>query len=514
MNKKELLEILKKATKKGITRKVAQKRLCSLRVAEIDQEPLVVDGVGRVLAKHRKVDVFEKIMDFTIGEIKTILLSADGVKFVQLCQGALSSEVISVLAKVMTNEELGTVSRKLFHTVSGAGVTVGSRSHFGSEVQVFSDKDPTTVPFSVLECLGYGCGDVVIGVTPSSQGGLDEVISLQKNLASIVKNLKLPTHWCVFSESVEIQQRARKNVADTDLFFLRVAGTSKELLQKTGFGIEELLLFAKTTNGFYLKTDPVSAIQIGDIDTGTLQSRAFGVARFLQQSGVLVYVSQDVIFSEGISGENESCRICLENVFMAKLHGLIFGIAFSTPFCSGVSLGRLRQLTEKIINESSPAFVRVVPGSIDLSTPGLTISPRDHAKIRTQKGVKITTAMQRSLTSLGALGRSGLPKATPEITQQLYCAFREVVDNSLEDSEIEVEAKKIITTLQQKNLDIGYGCPAKFITPPLMEERVRKISREYFCPVISPKWKKKESFFQKFICVVKGIFQRFLLLEA
>jgi ethanolamine ammonia-lyase large subunit len=514
MDRKELLEILRKATKKGTTCKAAQKRLCSLLVAEIDREPLVVDDVGRVLAKYRKSDIFEKIRNFTIGEIKTILLSVDGMKFAQLCQGALSSEIISVLAKVMTNEELGTVSRKLYNTVSSGGVTVGSRSHFGSEIQVVADKDSTAVLFSVLECLGYGCGDVVIGITPS-QGVLNEVISLQKTLASIVRNLNLPTRWCVFSESIETQQQVRKSVSDTDLFFLRIAGTSKELLQKTGYDIEELLLFAKTTNGFYLKTDPASATQNGDIDTGTLQSRAFGVARFLQQNGVPVYVSQDVIFSEGISCENESSRICLENIFMAKLHGLIFGISFSTPFCFGVSLSRLRQLSEKIINESSPAFTGVVSGSIDLSIPGLTISPRDHAKIRTKRGVKITTAMQQSLISLGVLGRSGLPKATPEITQGLYCVFREIADNSLDKSELEIEAGKKVAMLQQQNLDIGYGCPAKFITPPLMEERVRKISQEYSCPIQIPlKWKKKESFLQRFIRVVKERFHRLFLFEV
>ena len=116
-------------------RKEAREKLASLRIQEITTGALVEDQVTDTL--HRSLDAAhsDELARLTVAELKRILLGAGAAAWVRRYSNGLASEVIAAVAKVMTNEELGAVSRALFNSLPGDGIAIGSRNHFGSRIQ-------------------------------------------------------------------------------------------------------------------------------------------------------------------------------------------------------------------------------------------------------------------------------------------------------------------------------------------------------------------------------------------
>src|SRR5262249_58140322 len=99
----------------------------------------------------------------TVGELKRALLGSNPAGWAARYLDGLSSEVIAAVAKSMTDDELGKVSRALFNPVPGEGIAIGSSQHFGSRIHPNSHgESDTEILFSILEGLTYGCGDVII----------------------------------------------------------------------------------------------------------------------------------------------------------------------------------------------------------------------------------------------------------------------------------------------------------------------------------------------------------------
>lgn len=456
-----------------------REELSATSVGEIHRMVFVEDETSEVLGRHLKKSIASKIEHLTIGEVKEVLLGREGHIFARNFHDGLSSEAIAALVKLMTNDELGKFARSLFNPLSGRGVTVGFRHHFGSRIQPNSAGDnEEEILFSILEGLGYGCGDVIIGLNPASDD-VETIMRLENLLADVVNRLQLPTRWCVLSDILK-QTQAKGRGAKVDVGFQSLAGTSKALAGYVGLGVKEILELARGFDGLYFETGQGSEITNGaaeGVDMVTLESRCYGVARYLQQKTGKWTIVNDVagfIGPEVFRTEEQLLRACLEDTVMAKLHGLTFGLDVCATFHMGIPPNRLRALTERIVQEAAPAYLMSVAGNADPMLGYLTTSPREHARIRLEQNRQMTSVMQGRLTELGVFERN-LPVARPETITSLYAEYQKAGGETKSFGELTTIATKKIGALQERNFDIGFGCPVYYVTPPEMEKRVDNI---------------------------------------
>ena len=208
-------------------RKEAREELASMSLGEITKAAFVEDQLTETL--HRSIDweLADELAPLSVGELKRILLRADAAAWTRRYRDGLASEVIAAVAKLMTNDELGAVSRALFNPLPGDGIAIGANGHFGSRIQPNSPgDDQEEILFSILEGLTYGCGDVIIGLNPASDD-VNTIIRLEELLCSVVQRLELPTRYSVLSDIVK-QTSARQRTS-VDVGFQSLAGTSKAL---------------------------------------------------------------------------------------------------------------------------------------------------------------------------------------------------------------------------------------------------------------------------------------------
>src|SRR4030095_12923409 len=150
-------------TRDDHTRRQARAALATVSLGDIASADFVEDQVTEAL--HRSLDprLAGKVAHLTVADLKQILLSPQGASWIEHHRDGISSEAAAAVVKIMTNEELATLSCKLFNPLPGSGVTIGSPGHFGSRIQPNSPgDDETEILLSILEGLVYGCGDVIL----------------------------------------------------------------------------------------------------------------------------------------------------------------------------------------------------------------------------------------------------------------------------------------------------------------------------------------------------------------
>src|SRR4029079_10929026 len=121
------------------------------------------------------------------------------------------------------------------------------------------------------------------------------------------------------------------------------------------------------------------------VDMVTLESRAYGVARHIQSATGAWTIVNDVagfIGPEVFKTAAQLERACLEDVVMAKLHGLTMGLDVCATFHMGISPRQLHQLTERIVDRGAPAYLMAVAGNADPMLGYLTTSFREHPRLR------------------------------------------------------------------------------------------------------------------------------------
>src|ERR1041385_7443507 len=164
----------------------ARDALAGLSLGDIASADFVEDQVTEALHRCLDPQLAGKVAHLTVAEFKQILLSHQGASWIEQHRNGVSSEAAAAVVKIMSNEELGTLSRKLFTPLQGSGVAIGSEGHFGSRIQPNSPgDDETEILLSVLEGLAYGCGDVILGLNPASDD-IDTIIRLEQLLESVV----------------------------------------------------------------------------------------------------------------------------------------------------------------------------------------------------------------------------------------------------------------------------------------------------------------------------------------
>ena len=458
-------------------RREARSALAASSLGEISRADFVEDQVTEAL--HRSLDpqLSGQVAHLTVADLKRILLSTQGVSWIERHRDGLSSEATAAVVKIMTNEVLGTLSSKLFNPLPGEGIAIGSEGHFGSRIQPNSPgDDETEILLSILEGLAYGCGDVILGLNPASDD-VDTIIRLEQLLQSVVERLELPTRFCVLSDIVK--QTTARSQTKVDVGFQSLAGTSKAIRGMVGLDVDGLLALAPGFDGLYFETGQGSAItnQAAEgVDMVTLEARAYGVARLIRQQTGRWMIVNDVagfIGPEVFRTGEQLLRACLEDSVMAKLHGITMGLDVCATFHMGIGPAELRTLTEQIVVQAAPAYLMAVAGNADPMLGYMTTSFREHPSLRRQTGRRIASPMQQRLIELSAMRESGA--VSGQNVDALYAAYHKAGGDTRSLDTLRNEGTKKIRALAERGFDLGYGCEENYGEPPEANDRISRI---------------------------------------
>jgi ethanolamine ammonia-lyase large subunit len=454
----------------------ARDALLHLPLSEFSRVPIVEDGVTEALSRTLDRRRARGIDSLTIAQIRDRLLEPSGAAWAASHREALPSEAIAALAKVMSNRELSALAMTLFNPHPGNGVPVGSRRHVGSRIQPNSPgDDDDEILFSIFEGLCHGCGDVVIGLNPASDD-VETIIHLEALLASVVERLHLPTRYCVLSDLVK-QRRAQARTR-VDVGFQSLAGTSRALTGMIGLDIDGILELTRAFGGLYFETGQGAEVTNGTangVDMVTLESRTYGVARAIVQQTSAWTIVNDVagfIGPEVFKTSDQLERACLEDIVMAKLHGLTMGLDVCATFHMGIPPAALRELTGRLASSAAPAYLMAVAGNADPMLGYLTTSFREHPRLRDSTGRRMTTAMEERLRALGVTGVER-PDAAVDGPAHLYSVYARAGGDVRAGPTLMEQGRRKVRDLRARGFDVGYGYDADGLAAA--DARVEKI---------------------------------------
>jgi ethanolamine ammonia-lyase large subunit len=413
-------------------RRDARAALLACTLGDIHRTTIVDDGVSDALARARDRSRDAELDGWTVARVRDALLAASGAAWAAACGPSLGSEAIAALAKVMTRAELSAVARAL--------ATPPRR--LGSRIQPNSPgDDEREILCSIFEGLAHGCGDVIIGLNPAADD-LDTIVRLEQLLEQAVRRLELPTRFCVLSDLVK--QHAAQRHTRVDVGFQSLAGTSRALTGMVGLDVDGLADLAGAFDGLYFETGQGSEVTNGaaeSVDMGTLESRSYGVARCIRQRTPVWTIVNEVagfIGPEVFASAGQLERVCLEDVVMARLHGLTMGLDVCATFHMGIPPAALRQLTARIVEHAAPAYLMAVAGNADPMLGYLTTSFREHPALRRVAG--------QATAGVGAV---------PETVAGLSARYARAGGDHRSHEALEAEARRELGALQERGWDLG-----------------------------------------------------------
>jgi ethanolamine ammonia-lyase large subunit len=166
-------------------------------------------------------------------------------------------------------------------------------------------------------------------------------------------------------------------------------------------------------------------------------------------------------------------RACLEDVVMAKLHGLTMGLDVCATFHMGLGPDELRTLTERVVVQAAPAYLMAVAGNADPMLGYMTTSFREHPRLRRQTGRQIASAMQKRLIELSTMTESG--EVSGKTAAALYAAYHKAGGDTRSLDTLRDEGTKKIGALAEQGFDLGYGCNENYDDPTEANARITGI---------------------------------------
>jgi ethanolamine ammonia-lyase large subunit len=448
-------------------REDARRALLATTVGDIQATVLIDDRVSELLQRSRDRRFDAEFRLLTIGRVREALLGLHADAWLREYGPSLGSEAIAAVAKVLTDGELSTVSRALFHPLGSdhsGRIAIGSQRHFGSRIQPNSvGDDEQQILFSIFEGLAYGCGDVIIGLNPAADD-LGSIVRLEQLLEQVVRRLELPTRFCVLSDLVK--QHAALARTRIDVGFQSLAGTSRALVGMLSHDVDGLADLARAFDGLYFETGQGSEVTNGaseGVDMGTLESRTYGVARSLQHAARAWTIVNDVagfIGPEVFRTGEQLERACLEDVVMAKLHGLTMGLDVCATFHMGIAPSELRALTRRVVERGAPAYLMAVAGNADPMLGYMTTSFREHPALRRFVRRQATSAMSRRLEELGVSDASDAD-VQPQKVARLSALYERAGGSRRSLASLEEDGLRRLLELQEQGLDLGIADAAR-----------------------------------------------------
>jgi ethanolamine ammonia-lyase large subunit len=101
----------------------------------------------------------------------------------------MNSEVVGCLPKLMSNQELIAVDKKIFNPLPGT--KIGAKGYLSARIQPNSPTDdPEEIQWQVFSAFSYAVGDLVLGTNPVD-GTKESTAKVEAALKSVVDGFKL-----------------------------------------------------------------------------------------------------------------------------------------------------------------------------------------------------------------------------------------------------------------------------------------------------------------------------------
>src|SRR5262245_7871703 len=199
----------------------------------------------------------------------------------------------------------------------------------------------------------------------------------------------------------------------------------------------------------------------------TLEARTYGLARHLRHgssAGTIGPAAEPWMIVNDVAGfigpevfrnADQLERACLEDVVMAKLHGITMGLDVCATFHMGIAPPALHRLAKRVVDRAAPAYLMAVAGNADPMLGYLTTSFREHPRLRRASGRRITSAMETRLAALGVPDRDGEPMPGPGTVARLYASYARNTGDSRTSSSLEEEGRRRLHELRERGFDLG-----------------------------------------------------------
>lgn len=397
----------------------ARRLLANTQVGALHDHPLFPDQLETLIRRSLYAPASALVRTWSLASLKAFLLS-ESEHDIKVIMPGLHSDVIAAVVKIMSNDELVTVSRKIFNPLPGS--RVGARGYMGARLQPNSPTDNVEdIRWQVFNGFAFATGDVLLGTNPVD-GRVDSVARIERALRGIVETFGLSDilPWCVLAHVDTQAAVAATNPDDVALMFQSLAGNDAAN-QTFGISVAKMLAHNHAKSGpfgFYYETGQGADFTNGahyGTDMVVHEARKYGFARAL--NGVLGQRLQREVWTivndvAGFIGPEvfrtgeQLVRCCLEDLVMGKLHGLCIGHDVCATLHMSVGLDDLTWCLEQIM-PANPAFLMALPTRNDPMLSYLTTAFQDHVRLRERFGYKINDAMAAFFYRIGILDAAG-----------------------------------------------------------------------------------------------------------
>jgi len=452
------------------SRKNARALLANTRIRELYEHPLLVDDLQRLIWQTTDKNLYAKIQDWTMGQLKQFLLtqSEDQIKGVM---NGLTSDVIGCVPKLMSNEELITVGQKIFNVLPGT--QMGAKGYMGARIQPNSPTDhPEDVIWQVFDAFAYATGDIVIGTNPVDST-VKSVVAVERALKDVVDTFGLQNTipWCVLAH-IDVQASVAESYPGTiATMFQSLAGTD-DCNKTFDITVEKILNYAQSKKderyGLYFETGQGSEFTNGaanGVDMMILESRKYGFSRAVgqelakvQPSGAWLHVNDVAGFigPEVFRIREQLVRCCLEDIVMGKLHGLTIGLDICSTLHMAVTLEDLDWCQDQIM-PANPVYLIALPTKNDPMLGYLTTSFQDHVRLRKKLGFKVNDAMWDFYKRIGIVDDANNYTRNYGDPVWVYYQYRLAKGDTRTKEAVYAEGWRMITEVEKRGVDLAVG---------------------------------------------------------
>ena len=477
------------------SRENARKLLANTKIKDITEHPLLNDNLYKFIAQSTDSAQYDKIKDWTMGKMKTFLLTKSESEIKSVMYG-MNSEVVGCMPKLMSNQELIAVDKKIFNPLPGT--KIGAKGYLSARIQPNSPTDdPEEIIWQTLNGFSYAVGDLVIGTNPVD-GTKESTAKVEAALKDVVDAFKLKgtVPWCVLSH-VDVQAELFKEKPEmVDFFFQSLAGTdaANKVFDVT---VEKMVNHAKARSGqrygLYYETGQGSDFTNGaaeGVDMVVLESRKYGFARGLKQTLAEVQPQGAYTHFNDVAGfigpevfrtKEQLVRCCLEDILMGKLQGLTSGLDICSTLHMSVSLDDLQWCQDQIM-PANPAYLMALPTRNDPMLSYLTTMYQDHVRIRNKFGYKVNDAMWAFFKRIQVIDKNGKPTKHFGDPIWVYYQFCLAKGDKRSEQEIYAEGKQKFDAIYNTWLETGNKVPLAagygkniWDLNPVLDKRIREL---------------------------------------
>ncbi|GAU86017.1 ethanolamine ammonia-lyase subunit EutB [Bosea sp. BIWAKO-01] len=452
------------------SRSNARALLASTRIRDLDAHPLLVDDLQTLIWQTTDRDQHAKIQDWTMGQLKTFLLTRPENEIKGVMNG-LTSDAIGCVPKLMSNEELTIVGQKIFNALPGT--QMGARGYMGARIQPNSPTDhPDDVVWQVFDAFAYATGDIVIGTNPVDST-VKSVAAVERALKDVVDTFGLQdvVPWCVLAH-IDVQAAVSEGYPGTvATMFQSLAGTD-DCNKTFDITIEKILNYAKAKTGerygLYFETGQGSEFTNGaanGVDMMILESRKYGFSRAVgqvlakvQPRGAWLHVNDVAGFigPEVFKSREQLVRCCLEDIVMGKLHGLTIGLDICSTLHMAVTLEDLDWCQDQIM-PASPVYLIALPTKNDPMLGYLTTSFQDHVRLRKKFGLKVNDAMWDFYKRIGIVDDANNYTRNYGDPLWVYYQFRLAKGDTRPKEAVYAEGRRMMSEVEHRGVDLATG---------------------------------------------------------